>query len=370
MFESIKEDWYNKNKHTLRYNYKKYNYNKNLLLESNRKINDYIPITKIDNYFDDNFICLNKQSRPLNDKNKWNNVIDELNELSIKTTKKYNKYDNLLTTTYEIPIIGHVLSNNNIKEQNTNWLKWNNQFYDPQYIYKYEGDDNHINGSLKIYCQNDWIPSSIHNMEIIASQKCKENMIKSQRYYQIDLKSYQYIKYIVTFGKYPYTIIFPRRKINNNHFYCDINKPHIKILNYDIDSYVKKYSISYKDKNTNKWIHYKEFDGNNKSYEEKINEIDIYTRYIRIVPIEYIEAKDMIIHIYSNNIIKNEKKEEDDDIEIVSYTLIPSNNDKVNDGYGYRCYSPDYHYQQYNKTERKKQIKNMLNDMLNDILNS
>jgi hypothetical protein len=68
----------------------------------------------------------------------------------------------------------------------------------------------------------------------------------------------------------------------------------------------------------------------------------------------------MIIYVYdSKNTHKNEYDSEDE--EVVSYTLVPSNNTQLrNDGYGERCWSPDYFYAQYDKTVRKAKIKNMM----------
>jgi hypothetical protein len=48
------------------------------------------------------------------------------------------------------------------------------------------------------------------------------------------------------------------------------------------DSYVTNYSVAYKDSQTQKWVHYNEFEGNINSYTAKINPVDIYSRYIRI----------------------------------------------------------------------------------------
>jgi hypothetical protein len=51
---------------------------------------------------------------------------------------------------------------------------------------------------------------------------------------------------------------------------------------------------------------------------------------------------------------------ESEDEEVVSYTLVPSNNKQIRyDGYGETRYSPDWFYAQYYKTERKINIKNM-----------
>jgi hypothetical protein len=64
------------------------------------------------------------------------------------------------------------------------------------------------------------------------------------------------------------------------------------------DSYVTKYSVAYKDYHTQKWVHYNEFEGNINSYAPKINPVDIYSRFIRIKPLEFVRTKSMIISIY------------------------------------------------------------------------
>jgi len=135
------------------------------------------------------------------------------------------------------------------------------------------------------------------------------------------------------------------------------------------DSYVTNYSVAYKDSQTQKWVHYNEFEGNVNSYTAKINPVDIYSRYIRIKPLEFVKTKSMIIYVYvSKNTNKTEHESEDEDEEVVSYTLVPSNNKQIRyDGYGERCISPDYLYAQYNKTERKKNIKYMMEEQLENL---
>jgi len=130
------------------------------------------------------------------------------------------------------------------------------------------------------------------------------------------------------------------------------------------DSYVTKYSVAYKDSQTQKWVYYNEYEGNVNSYTAKINPVYIYSRYIRIKPLKFVKTKSMIIYVYvSKNTHKNEYDSEDE--EVVSYTLIPSNHTQLRyDGYGERCWSPDYVHAQHYKTVRKANIKNMLEEQL------
>jgi len=375
----FKYDWH-KNKNTLRY--KKFHYMscKNNILECRRNLNkEEIPVTIIDEYFDKKFIdCTNMyynyQFRPLNTDYLWTNVENALEDTSIQTIKKWNPEYGVVCKTFNIPVENYVLKNNTIQKELT-WLKWNNLYYDPNYLYTFVGDDDDTSGILKQLCPLKWKEPEIENMEStgrkIFTQKKKKNKLiqTSECYYEIDLGNVMHIQTIVTFGKYPSNRPFPRRKYNYNSYYCDTNKPYVNVVDIiNDDSYVTNYSIAYKDSQTQKWVHYNEFEGNVNSYTEKINQVDIYSRYIRIKPLKFVKTKSMIIYVYvSKNTHKNEEICDDEDEEIISYTLVPSNNKQIRyDGYGERCYSPDYFYAQYNKSERRKKIKNMMEEQLND----
>jgi hypothetical protein len=245
------------------------------------------------------------------------------------------------------------------------WLKWNKQYYNPNYLYTFDGNEDDSVGVLQKYCPLTWKEPEIDNMESmgrkIFNQRKKKNKLvqTSECYYQIDLGSIKHIQSIVSFGKYPSKRAFPRRKYNYNSYYCDTNKPYVNVVEViNDDSFVTKYSVAYKDSQTQKWVYYNEYEGNINSYTAKINPVDIYSRYIRIKPLRFVKTKSIIINVYvTKNTIKNEDKIEDEDEEVVSYTLLPSNNKQIRyDGYGEARHSPDYFYAQYHKTERKKKI--------------
>jgi hypothetical protein len=75
----------------------------------------------------------------------------------------------------------------------------------------------------------------------------------------------------------------------------------------------------------------------------------------------------MIIYVYvSKNTNKNEHESEDE--EVISYTLVPSNNKEIRyDGYGETRISPDYFYAQYNKNLRKRYNKYLIEEELKPI---
>jgi hypothetical protein len=374
-----KYDWH-KNKNTLRY--KKFHYMscKNHILECRRNLNkEEIPVTIIDDYFDDNFInSINKYSnyqlKPLNKDYLWTNIEKSLEEASIQTTKKWCPEYGVVCQTFNVPVKNYILKDNTIQKE-LSWLKWNKKYYDPNYLYTFKGNDDDTYGILKKLCPLKWKEPQIENVEStgkkIFTQKKKKNKLiqTSECYYEIDLGDIMYIKFILTFGKFPSIRLFPRRKYNYNSYYCDSNKSYINVIDIvNDDSYVTNYSVAYKDSQTQKWIYYNEFEGNINSYTAKINSVSIYSRYIRIKPLKFVKTKSMIIYVYvSKNTHKNQEDCEDDDEEVVSYTLVPSNNKQIRyDGYGEIRYSPNYFYAQNYKNERKKYIKYMMEKQLCD----
>ena len=376
----LKYDWH-KNKNTLRYKNYDYNSCKNHILECHRNLNkEKIPVTIIDEYFDNKFInCTNGYSnykfRPLNTDYLWTNVENALEDTSIQTIKKWNPRYGVVCRTFNVPIENYVLKDNTLQKE-LSWLKWNNQYYDPNYLYTFTGNDDDTCGVLKKLCPLKWTEPEIENMEstgrkIFTQKKNKNKLVQtSECYYKLDLGDVMNIKSILTFGKYPSNRPFPRRKDNYNSYYYDTNKPYVNVVDIiNDDSYVTNYSVAYKDSQTQKWVYYKEFEGNINSYTAKINPVNIYSRYIRIKPLKFVKTKSMIIYVYiSKNTNKNEHESEDE--EVVSYTLVPSNNKQIRyDGYGERCYSPDYFYEQYNKNERKKYINCMMKEQLENVDN-
>lgn len=373
---SFKHDWH-KNKNTLRYKSIHYVSCQNFTLDCNRvEKKDKIPVTTIDEYFDDHYIQSTNHygySRSLNTDDRWSNVENELKEASIQTIKKWDPSRGVVCRTFNVPVKNYVLKDSIVLKELL-WLKWNRQYYDPNYLYTFEGDQDDSVGILKKLCLLKWTEPEIENMEStgrkIFNQKKKKNKLLQTKecYYQIDLGDVKHIQTIVTFGKYPSNRPFPKRKSLNNYYYYDMSKPYINVVEViNDDSFVTNYSVSYKDSHTQKWVYYNEFEGNVNSYTPKINPVDIYSRYIRIKPLKYVKSKTMMIYVYiSKNTYKNDYDSEDE--EVVHYTLIPPiNKDLRNDGYGERCYSPDYTYAQRYKTVRKAKMKDMMKEQLESV---
>ena len=376
----FKYDWH-KNKHTLRYTNINYIFCKNYKLECNRfHKKDIIPVTEIDEYLDEKFIksstgyYFKSEARPLNKEHLWSNVEHALKNESINMIKKWDPSNGVVCRTFHVPVKDYVLKDNTLDKELC-WLKWNRQYYDPGYLYTFDGDQDDSVGVLKKYCPLKWVEPEIDNMEstgrkIFNQRNKKKKLVQtSECYYQIDLGSIKHIQSIVTFGKYPDKRPFPKRKGPHKTYYYDTSKPYVNVVEViNDDSYVTNYSVAYKDSQTQKWVQYNELEGNINSYTPKINSVNIYSRYIRIKPLQFVKTKSMIIYVYvSKNKYNNEYDSEDE--EVVSYTLVPPIDKQLRcDGYGERCYSPDYFYGHYDKNVRKDKIKNMLEEQLDDFV--
>lgn len=367
--ENFKYDWH-KNKNTLRYKNIHYLSCQNYTLECNRvDKKDKIPVTVIDEYFDDHFIQSTNRSRPLNTDDRWSNVENELKEASVQTIKKWDPSNGVVCQTFHIPVKKYVLKDS-ILEKELGWLKWNRKYYDPSYLYTFDGDQDDSVGVLKKYCPLKWKEPEIDNMESTGRKIFNQRKKKNECYYQIDLGGVKHIQSIITFGKYPSNRPFPKRKGRNNLYYYDRSKPYVNVVeDINDDSFVTNYSVAYKDSQTQKWVYYNEFEGNINSYTPKINPVDIYSRYIRVKPLKYVKTKTMIIYVYvSKNTYKIDYDSEDE--EVVRYTLVPPIDKELrNDGYGERCYSPDYIYAQCYKTVRKAKMKDMIKEQLESLDN-
>ena len=371
-YNPVKYNWH-RNKHTLRYS-APYNSTKNHKLECDRIIKkDEIPITVIDEYFDERFInSANNHGRELNKEYLWENIENELEKSAINTIKKWDPANGVVCKIYNVPVKNYVLKDAVIQME-MSWLRWNNNYYDPNYLYTFEGSNDDTTGVLKKYCPLKWTEPTIDNMESIVKkvfiERNNRKKLKqtNETYYTIELEDNMHIQSIVSFGKYPSKRAFPKRKgLRDNNYYCDTSKPYVNVVeNINDDSYVTNFSVAYKDCQTHKWVNYKELEGNTNSYEAKINPVNIYTKSIRIKPLEYVNTKSMIIYVYvSKNTPKNvcESKEEE---EVVSYTLVPpSSNQKRCDGRGHRRMSIDWNFGQHFKNVRKNKVKNMFDEQL------
>lgn len=239
----------------------------------NENGNNEIPITEIDQYFDMSFVY-NKHfysdvQRPLNSRDRWEDVEEKLESLAVKRSTEYHRYYNTVTTHYEVPITGHIIFTkdnsrdvNEISKKNygaisssgvgSNWLFWNGKFHDPSYIYEYiPGHNPSVSaGTLKQLCPlenhrgrggdgqvNDAFANNL--LQKFGSELARDCMIDHEnkgldshyhlnqqdgdkkQFIEIDLRSVCEVKAIVTRGGYPKQLeTFPTTKKSSTNKCC------------------------------------------------------------------------------------------------------------------------------------------------------
>lgn len=338
-----------------------------------------IAVTEIDDYFDYGFS--KGYERRFNTPERWEKLEEMLQEIAVKISKEFNRYEGHCKIHYDIPVIGHMLYPNtymNTKRQKIeeNWIFWNGKYYDPDYIYQYfpynqsndgshssrcvySGDERNQMGYLKPVCP--LIKGGKDPLTKLGKIDTKHNRIaavsltkQNKDYIQLDLGRVCEITHIGTLGAYPTRLrYFPyisdenywllryhgrrrRRRARRSRF--------VYVIEDETElSWVLRYKIEFRDLHTGKWIQYEaSFNGNQDVGTESIHKVSIMTRYLRVTPLDYHNQRRMRLNIYGEG-LKRELKEGDIELETIRYTISPPTNKKLFDGYGcgdYCYYSP------------------------------
>ena len=133
-------------------------------------------------------------------------------------------------------------------------------------------------------------------------------------------------------------------------------------------SWTSSYYVQYKDK-FGKWMMYNnsQFDGNTDAFSYNVNDVNIYTRYLRIVPITYHNYKSIRVHIYG----PYTETDNTDVIDTITYKVIPHVNTygKRYDGFGeYKC--PEYFDwdRRYDgKARKRRHLKRKIKEYFDDL---
>lgn len=131
-----------------------WNSNKNIVIEStNRKrlqceFSTEYSVTDVDSYFCEAFVRRDKQqygfSTSLNCPERWNEVVQHLEERSITCAKKFDKGRGQIVKVFEMPVTGQIVvpkpkvNKREAIDPQKHWVCFNGTFYDPAFIYEYE----------------------------------------------------------------------------------------------------------------------------------------------------------------------------------------------------------------------------------------
>ena len=327
-------------------------------------------ITDIDEMIDNKRFTLSGNSIPINSPIVWENLEDTLNEFAkyknIKLDSIGGKY-----TEYTLPSIKFIEYSNakNTENEDTYMIKWNNEYYDNRYIYKFMGKNDSSGILTKLFLIHSEPPvfenmPNINRMAVgifssepkylceyhgyISRQHVFHN--QNNKFIQFEFNELKRITHIGTMGRYPNQRYFPSKLHSGSVFYNHWKKQQSKYNTLkvceqeDLHYYVMTYEIHYRGTN-GKWISLGRFTGNKNVDTENINKVDILARYIRITPLTYRgTTPSMRIAIYGETSIGSTNNNSDlsagESIrmsqELIKYTLEHSinPNKKVPDGKG------------------------------------
>jgi hypothetical protein len=317
----------------------------------------------------------------------------------------------------------------------TNWLFWNGKFHDPAYIYEYiPGPNPTINaGTLKQLCpiaahhnpyayharqhqnlsdkdskhhedQEKLYGKEIGNGSLIDRANThghyyRDNQSpnrKTVNYLEIDLKQVCDIRAIITQGGYPRQLeTFPTSKRNStnrcsarianvncrrSHFGTRRRRRGRQPFVYVVKdrqslAWVKTFTIHYRDVQSGKWHAYgePEYTGNEDVNTDKITEVSIRARYIRVTPVQYHHFREMRVTVLGSKLSTHElggvSNDRDRDValveaeavETIRYTIHPPHSTMRHDGY-VRSYRDKYGVE--SKHKKKNRFKSDVQEQL------
>ena len=184
-----------------------------------------------------------------------------------------------------------------------------------------------------------------------------------------DFGSYKQITHIETFGRYPKwntykNLMKPDRTAIPYYTPKQLQKLDIGICNStDPYYYVKKYEIQYYDVHQ-QWISLGIFDGNQDVMLGRMHQIDVYTRFLRVIPIEYRgKIPSMEILVFGKQQEKMDISKED--VKVIKYT-VSMNTKLVPDGFGCTRTKIIYKLKKHSKTTTKQYLDEYYDDYYND----
>lgn len=347
-----------------------------------------IPVTELDEYFDQGFYGSRfSRTRPLKSRELLEELLTVLEDNTIKVVNEYrHSYcDTILH--YDVPVIGHImhqtLQNDEIgyqaerrnvkvsKRINKDWLCWQGKYFDPTYIYSVQYCPHSSNKwKIQAVCLSNTSalykemtrlgPTDDGQRNRIAFKEFYEKK-ESQAYLDIDLGCLYELTHIGMMGGYPHhgTRQFPDY---NDLSFIKVNgvkrwKKNSRFIYVTKDghelSWVTDYHIAYRDLQTRKWRPYSN-DGVKGCYnlqDEVVSNISLIARYIRIIPIDAHNNKDMRVFLYGSTVshskialsrkaaLQNERDLQRQTASVnsqyIRYTIEPRNVDRYHrDGHG------------------------------------
>jgi hypothetical protein len=428
---------YTRSKHTYR-RYPQWSslYNSNPVILASRNHSNFdkhleIPVTEIDDYFPDGLLCHSDQnfksvfyaygpSRTLNTPDRWNDLVEDLERLSISKARSYDNTAQAMRITYSVPIKGHLIVqkkedicfvNNGYEShaKHPDWLCWNGTYYDPRYIYTLHNQYSYNRKfrKLGVACAPtiSFKDESITELPYRVVHQSRKNvrrtnsMLQHQtacysgagwlqtvrdHYLEIDLRTEVYVTHIGTAGRYPITCTFPSVNAFNLFFKFDEDEvakckkaysaklrhgsPSIQVAHADHPiAYVTQYKIQYFHAQSKRWIGLSDvFQGNHDALTENVNNLSdhfntakgIYTRYLRIEPIAFQFKPYMRVAVYGINTAKKNSKQmnAEEEVEVITYTLVPGKANGSADEVK-ECMAHSHSYYRYDNIEPNRFLK-------------
>lgn len=394
-----------------------YDIKRNITFDGN---NMTVPITNIDDEITDNFLdnrCAFQWSNRSNvgKKEMWNMLTETLDDNSINTKEKYNRFSNTITTTYEVPIIGNIIGNIITEPTNdyvtlkrtNNWMYWNGKYYDSNYLYElYPNGKSSFRLKSISPIHSQFVPEKDNIVKLKCNIKTIKglitgNVFKMSNYYArndfndadgiiVDFKENCNVTNIVIRGEVPETLKFPNeiKKVVKG-IGKFLKKKRVEfgsvnvVRNFERLGYITNFGLYYRNVVTKKWVFVANFVANHNPIIDKVIDLSnffntdngLLTRQLKIVPTDWKNSKNYRIDFFGFETSETfqesdfELEQKYDNNNTVTYIVESlNNNDKMSHDGTYHSHHYLYRNKKNPKNKKRNEFKKIIDEQINDMI--
>lgn len=321
-------------------------------------------------------------------------VIEQLMELlnmhATKKIRRFNKRSGGFEYSYEVPVSGLQVMMQDQSAPNVNssrkqscddkshWLKWNDQYYDPAYVYILH--DNYLQKYSEIHPEKPVVDKDSHSLSItFGRNQHPSHTLDASTTIEFQLKKPTMVTHIATMGGEFNTKLFPERlqrirKHNryNYRFWRNARKGFVHIVtDPSTFSWVTLYEVSYQDMQTGKWIGVGKYSGNIDAGNYVIQNIgEIFAKKFRIKSLDHHYEPKLRLMVYGKDTEMKRENDNTDMNNIVTYTIIErAVHPKWIDSFAWTgrsscpcCRDYGYNTENWYRSDRKKHFKQIINE--------
>lgn len=278
---------------------------------------------------------------PLKNQIVMERLMELLTTYHTKKIRRFNKLSGGFEYSYEVPVSGsQVIMQDRMESVNSSWkktyddkshwLKWNDKYYDPAYVYILH--DNYLEKYSKFHPEKPVVDNDSYFLSFtFRHNQHPSHTMDTSRTVEFHLKKPTLVTHIATMGGEFNTKLFPERlqRIRkhsryNYRLWRNARKGFVHIVTDPSTlSWVTFYEVSYQDMQTGKWIEVGKYNGNIDAGNYVVQNIgEIFAKKFRIKSLDHHNEPKMRFMVFGKDVEMKQENDKTNMVDIVTYTII------------------------------------------------